>query len=125
MKPFFEQHASSRAVVNFIGRRVKGATLSTLECRFPVVLGLATIVDQDHTKRLRSFVDGSPVVQFFLDSVSRCGDTVGPWDFASMNEAMLYGLEDGPAMRRFLEEQRNGPRNSFLLLGSREELAHA
>lgn len=125
MKPFFEQHASSRAVVEFFSRRLKGSVSDALECRYPVVLGLATIVDQDHTKPLRALVEGSSVLQFFLDSVYRFGDAVGPWEFANMNEAMLYGLEDGPAMRRFLEEQRNGPRNSFLLLGSREEMAPA
>lgn len=126
MKPFFEEHASSRAVVDLSNRRAKGAVSGAIECRYPVVLGLASTVDLAHTARLRALVDKSPLLQEFLGTVLHVAHAVGPWDFALVNEAMLYGLEDGPAMRRFLEEQRSSPRKYFQLAAEPEpELALA
>jgi hypothetical protein len=123
MKPFFEQHASSRAVVDFFSHRVKGSVSGALECRYPVVLGLATTVDQDHTGRLRALVDGSQVLQSFLNNVSHSINTVGPWEFGYVHETMLYGLVDGPAMRQYLEEQRKGSRSFFDMPPEAESLA--
>lgn len=107
MKLFFEQHASSRASVVLCGQDAAAAPGSGLECRYPVVLGLATVVDEAHTARLRALVDDSAVLQAFLAGLAQAGHTVGPWEFGEVTEAMLYGLCEGPAMRRYLEEQRD------------------
>lgn len=104
MKLFFEEHVNCHTVIDIFNSR--SATSAAIECKYPVIGGLATFVDKAHTARLRALVDDSALLQTFLKNLVGSSHTVGPWAFDQVHETMLYGLVEGPAISQYLEQQR-------------------
>jgi hypothetical protein len=102
MKPFFEEHVNSRTVVDLFANSKQTVEL---ECKYPGAVGFKK-VDQVHTNRLRRRIQDSQVLQTFFRNLLTSGHSIGPWVFGEIREAMLFGLNDGPAMRQFMEELR-------------------
>jgi len=106
MKPFFEANAHRRADIQICNnrdhnKRVYGA----MTCRVEESADRMG-KDETFTEALKSQIDASPALQYFLRSVALGLQKMGPWSWTILDEDHLFGRNAGPWSVAFIENYR-------------------